>query len=426
VVEDAVDLEGGAVVQVENARLALAQLASAFYGNPANRLRLIGVTGTNGKTTTAMLIQEALSAGGSVCGYLGTLGVHAANEQRQLSNTTPEAPALQAELKRLADANHDTAVLEVSSHGLALDRVAGLRFAVAVFTNLTRDHLDFHRTEERYLNAKARLFEELDEGAVAVLNADDPASAALAARCPAPKLSYGRCADADIRIQSAHPLSHGTDIALVTPAGTLRLRSRLQGAFNVSNIAAASACATALGLPLDAVREGIEGMGRVPGRFEPVDAGQAFRVLVDYAHTPAGLDSVLRAAAEITTGRVLCVFGCGGDRDPGKRPLMGRVVERLADIAYVTSDNPRSEDPGSIIAAIVAGMENPDAAVVASDRRQAIASALQDARPDDTVVIAGKGHEGGQIIGDRTLPFSDTQVAVELLGTPQLVDEGTP
>ncbi len=412
-----------AVVRVDDARGALAQVAAAFYGRPGDALRLIGVTGTNGKTTTALLVRHMLSAAGEPCGYLGTLGVQAASGNSSLRNTTPEAPVLHAELRRLVDSGHRAAVLEVSSHGLVLRRVAGLRFAVGVFTNLTRDHLDFHGTQENYLDAKGLLFASLDREAVAVLNADDAHASALRARCAGTVVTYGRHQETDYRIEAIEPLPAGTRLRLRWKGGVLALETRLHGEFNAYNVAAAAACCLELGADEAAVREGLRALVRVAGRFEAVDVGQPFRVIVDYAHTPDGLCSVLRAARQLTRGRLFCVFGCGGDRDPGKRPLMGRVVEDLADVPVVTSDNPRSEDPEAIIAAILAGMARPQAATVDADRRAAIQFALAQARPGDTVVIAGKGHEQGQIIGSKIFPFDDVVVARELLTTPQVVVE---
>lgn len=411
------------VVHVENARLALARLAAAFHGNPGAALRLVGVTGTNGKTTTAMVLQHIMQAGGIPCAYLGTLGVRVPHQAaRKLSNTTPEPPELHAELRRMVEVGTQSAVLEVSSHGLALGRVSGLRFAAGVFTNLTRDHLDFHGTEQRYLDAKARLFEGLEAGAVAVINADDPVLPVLRERCRAAVITYGRSERADFRMAQVQPQGPGTAIHMESPHGSMSAFTPLLGSFNAYNVTAAVACGMSLGMSRESVLQGVAAMGRVPGRFEPIRCGQPFRVLVDYAHTPAGLENVLAAAREITPGRVLCVFGCGGDRDPGKRPIMGGVVEHQADRAFVTSDNPRSEEPMAIIAAILKGMKQASRAVVQPDRRAAISAALAEAVAGDTVVIAGKGHETGQIVGERVIPFDDAEVARNLLEARQVVE----
>jgi UDP-N-acetylmuramoyl-L-alanyl-D-glutamate--2,6-diaminopimelate ligase len=395
--------------QVEDARAAMAPIAAAFNEDPTAELTVVGITGTNGKTTTAFLLHAVLEAAGRRSGLLGTVEQRVGGRIEPVVRTTPESVDLQALLRRMVDAGDTACVMEVSSHALELDRVAGVRFAAAAFTNLTQDHLDFHPDMEHYYMAKARLFET----APAAINIDDPYGHRLAGEAGGPILTYARAnPDADVRPHAVE-IGPGGVISLIatTPRGLLPLDVRLRGGFNVENVLCAVALAEVLEVPHDAVRVGIAGVAGVPGRFEPVDAGQLFTVLVDYAHTPDGLENVLRSAREITARRLICVFGCGGDRDRGKRPLMGAVVRRLADVAVVTSDNPRSEDPAAIIADITAGF----AMDVEVDRRTAIERAVGMAGPEDVVVIAGKGHEQGQELADRTIPFDDREVAREAL-----------
>ena len=394
---------------VESSRHAMAAAADAFYGHPSAALDVVGITGTNGKTTTAFLLHAVLEADGRRSGLLGTVEQRVGGRVEPVVRTTPESVDLQALLRRMVDAGDTACVMEVSSHALELDRVAGVRFAAVAFTNLTQDHLDFHPDMEHYFLAKARLF----EAAPAAINIDDPYGRRLAGEAGGAVLTYARAdADADVRPHAVE-IGPGGLISLIatTPRGALPLDVRLRGGFNVENVLCAVALAEVLEVPHAAVRAGVEAVAGVPGRFEPVDAGQPFTVLVDYAHTPDGLENVLRSAREITAGRLICVFGCGGDRDRGKRPLMGAVARRLADVAVVTSDNPRSEDPAAIIADITAGF----AMDVEVDRRTAIERAVAMAGPADVVVIAGKGHEQGQELADRTIPFDDREVAREAL-----------
>jgi UDP-N-acetylmuramoyl-L-alanyl-D-glutamate--2,6-diaminopimelate ligase len=394
---------------VESSRRAMAAAADAFYGHPSAALDVVGITGTNGKTTTAFLLHAVLEAAGRRSGLLGTVEQRVGGQVEPVVRTTPESVDLQALLRRMADAGDTACVMEVSSHALELERVADVRFAAAAFTNLTQDHLDFHPDMEHYFRAKARLFER----APAAINVDDQYGRRLAAEAGGPVLTYGRADPAAGVRPHAVDVGPSGVISLIatTPRGPLPLDVRLRGAFNVENVLCAVAISEVLGLPHDAVRAGIAAVAGVPGRFEPVESGQPFTVLVDYAHTPDGLENVLRSAREITAGRLICVFGCGGDRDRGKRPLMGAVARRLADVAVVTSDNPRSEDPAAIIADITAGF----AMDVEVDRRTAIARAVAMAGAADVVVIAGKGHEQGQELADRTIPFDDREVAREAL-----------
>jgi UDP-N-acetylmuramoyl-L-alanyl-D-glutamate--2,6-diaminopimelate ligase len=409
VVERELDLDVPQLV-VGSSRAAMAAAADAFYGHPSRDLDVVGITGTNGKTTTAFLMHAVLEAAVGQAGLLGTIESRIGGVVEQVARTTPESVDLQAILRRMADAGDRACAMEVSSHALELERVAGVRFAAAGFTNLTQDHLDFHPDMEAYFAAKARLFRE----APGAINVGDEYGRRLAGMAGGPVLTYAARPDADADVRPhAVEVGAGGAIALIvsTPRGPIPLDVRLRGGFNVENVLCAVTLSELLELPHAAVHAGISAVPGVPGRFEAVEAGQPFTVLVDYAHTPDGLENVLRSAREITAGRLICVFGCGGDRDRGKRPLMGRVARRLADVALVTSDNPRSEDPEAIIAEIMDGipMESEP------DRRAAIERAVGLARPGDVVVIAGKGHEQGQQFADRTLPFDDRTVAREAL-----------
>jgi UDP-N-acetylmuramoyl-L-alanyl-D-glutamate--2,6-diaminopimelate ligase len=395
---------------VAESRRAMALAADAFYGHPSGELDIVGITGTNGKTTTAFLVHAVLEAAGGSAGLLGTVESRVGGVVEPVARTTPESVDLQATLRRMVSAGDRACAMEVSSHALELDRVTGVRFAAAGFTNLTQDHLDFHPNMEHYFAAKARLFRE----APAAINVGDPYGRRLAGSAGGPVLTYARAVDADADVRPhAVEIGAGGAIALIvsTPRGPVPLAVRLRGGFNVENVLCAVTLAELLELPHAAVRAGIASVAGVPGRFEAVEAGQPFTVLVDYAHTPDGLENVLTSAREITQGRLICVFGCGGDRDRGKRPLMGRVARRLADIAIVTSDNPRSEDPEAIIAEIIGGVPME----AEPDRRAAIGRAVGIAGEGDVVVIAGKGHEQGQEFADRTLPFDDRTVAREAL-----------
>jgi UDP-N-acetylmuramoyl-L-alanyl-D-glutamate--2,6-diaminopimelate ligase len=405
-VERRLDLPGDPAVSqvvVADARVAMGYLSAAFFARPSERLRVVGVTGTNGKTTTTHLLAAVLEAHGWRTGILGTLsGVH----------TTPEAPDLQARLAAFVHDGVAAVAMEVSSHALALHRVDGTRFAAGVFTNLGRDHLDLHGTMERYFAAKARLFER-GRCAIGVVNVDDVHGRLLldAAEIPMTTFSLG-----DVRDVEIGPTHHA-----YTWRGQ-RVRVGIGGRFNVRNSLAAATVAQALDVPLDTIVRGLGAAGPVPGRFEPVDSGQDFTVVVDYAHTPDGLEEVLATAREVADGRrVIVVFGCGGDRDREKRPEMGEVAARLADVVVVTSDNPRSEDPGAIIAEVLQGVpaERAGRPVHAEpDRRAAIGVALRAAGAGDVVVIAGKGHETTQTIGEAVVPFDDRLVARALLEEP--------
>lgn len=410
----------GSWIQVDDERAALASLAANFFGHPTRKLNLIGVTGTNGKTTTTYLVESILRAAGHPAALLGTIEYRGPGFERSAERTTPEAPDLEKLFQRVADAGWKYSVMEVSSHAIELKRVNGLHFDVAVFTNLSRDHLDFHGDMRSYFLAKKRLFEGLPGGRprVMVLNADDSYYDELQRIDPSRVISYGIESAADIRPLRHHFGWTGAEALYKTPSGEVEVRSSLMGTPNLLNIGAAIGVAVALGIPSGAITRGIRELQSVPGRFERIDRGQAFRVIVDYAHTDDALDKVLRTAREITANRLIVVFGCGGDRDRTKRPAMGEAAARQSDYAFVTSDNPRSEDPNQIIREIEEGLRRAGASTgyaVSVDRREAIRRALHAARPGDTVLIAGKGHEPYQIIGDTTFPFDDRVVARELL-----------
>jgi UDP-N-acetylmuramoyl-L-alanyl-D-glutamate--2,6-diaminopimelate ligase len=412
-------------IVVESSRAAMGPLAAHFYGEPTSELRVLGVTGTNGKTTTAHLVRALLEASGEPCGLLGTVESVIAGSHRPATRTTPEAIDLQADFRAMLDGGERSCAMEVSSHALALGRTDAVHFAGAVFTNISRDHLDFHETMEAYYQAKRLLFAPVDPAAkpgLAVVNVDDRHGQRLAAELEH-VVTFAIDADADFRACDVHVELTGSRFEVHTPVGARTLWLPLPGRFNVSNALAALAVTHALGADLDTLVAALERGVRVPGRVEPVDEGQGFAVLVDYAHTPDSLENVLSTAHEVTRGRVICVFGAGGDRDRGKRPLMGEIGARLCDVLLVTSDNPRSEDPEAIIAEIMAGASSasrpPGAPPVEAevDRRAAIEQAIALAERGDVLVIAGKGHEQGQeLAGGAKVPFDDVAVAREALG----------
>jgi UDP-N-acetylmuramoyl-L-alanyl-D-glutamate--2,6-diaminopimelate ligase len=392
-------------VIVDDVRAAMGPAAARFYGDPTAELDVVGVTGTNGKTTTAFLVRHLLEAGGRQTGLLGTVKRVVGGVEEEVERTTPEAIDLQATFRAMLAGGDRACAMEVSSHALELGRVAGIRFACRVFTNLTQDHLDFHETMEAYFVAKRRLFE--DPG-LSVVNVDDEYGRRIAAEVEC--VTFGVEREADYRARDIEFDLMGSRFVCETPDGELRLSSPLPGLFNVQNVLGAVAAARSLGVPAEAIVAALPSFGRVPGRFEPVDEGQDFGVLVDYAHTPEALENVLVAAREVTRGRLHVVFGAGGDRDRGKRPLMGEAARRLADRVLVTSDNPRSEEPEAIVDAIMEGA-GPDAERE-TDRRRAIARAIDTAEPGDVVVIAGKGHEQGQEFENgRKEPFDDVSEA---------------
>jgi UDP-N-acetylmuramoyl-L-alanyl-D-glutamate--2,6-diaminopimelate ligase len=397
-------------VVVPSVREAMGPAAARYYGDPTAKLRVVGITGTNGKTTTAFLTRAILERAGMRTGLLGTVKSVVGGVEEAVERTTPEAIDLQATFRRMVDAGDEACVMEVSSHALELGRADAIRFDCRVFTNLTQDHLDFHPTMEAYFSAKRRLF---DGDGAAVVNVDDEYGRRIAADVPA-ALTYAVERAADYRASDVRFDPSGSSFRCETPEGAIAVQTRLPGLFNVLNAVAALAAARAVDVDLDVARVALAEADRVPGRFEPVDEGQPFTVLVDYAHTPEALDNVLRAARELSGGRVHVVFGAGGDRDRAKRPLMGKAAAALADRVVVTSDNPRSEDPDAIIDEILAGT-GPDVERE-PDRRAAIALAVSSAEPGDVVVVAGKGHEQGQEFENgRKEPFDDVTVVREAL-----------
>ena len=395
-------------VQVEDMRAAMAQAAARFYGDPTARLRVVGVTGTSGKITTAWLARGMLEATGMPCGLLGTVGSVVGGEHRPVERTTPEAIDLQRTFAEMLEAGDVACAMEISSHALELRRAEGIRCAVAIFTNLSQDHLDFHPDTEAYFLAKRRLF-ETDPG-LRVACADDPYGRRLAAEFPG-TVTFAIDHEADLRALDVRPDASGSDFRLRTPDGDWPVRLGMPGRFNVLNALGAWAAARALGAAPEPLLATLAAPPRVPGRFEPVDAGQPFAVVVDYSHKPGALENVLNSARAVAAGRVIVVFGAGGDRDRGKRPVMGEIAARLADVAIVTSDNPRSEDPEAIVEEVAAGAAGGHVEREV-DRRAAITRAVGLARPGDVVVIAGKGHEQGQeFAGGRKEPFDDVTVA---------------
>jgi UDP-N-acetylmuramoyl-L-alanyl-D-glutamate--2,6-diaminopimelate ligase len=406
-------------IQVRDGRLALALLGAEVAGHPSREIPVIGVTGTNGKTTTTYLLAAVLDAAGRSAGVLGTVHYKIGQEAREAARTTPEASDVQSLLREMITLGNRSCVMEVSSHALALRRVDGMGFAAAVFTNLTRDHLDFHEDMESYFAAKRRLFEMLPPDSPGVINADDARAPALAAVCKRP-FTYGIQKPADVRPEHLAMDLTGVRFEAATPGGSVAVRSSLVGRPNVYNLLAATAAACAIGLPADAIGAGLSELRGVPGRFEVVSAaGDDVTVVVDYAHTDDALRNLLETARPLTDGRLVIVFGCGGDRDRTKRPLMGMVAARLSDVVVITSDNPRSEDPEAIIDEIKRGIPAGEAAasgrvpdvVAIVDRAEAIDRAVRAARAGDVVLVAGKGHEQTQHIGTQVVAFDDAEVS---------------
>lgn len=421
-------------IVVTDGRRALAAIADAFYGHPSRDLSVVGLTGTNGKTTTAYLVREILEAAGRPCGLIGTVQYRVGREERDAARTTPEATDLQRMLREMSDRGTQACAMEVSSHALALHRVDGTRFAAGVFTNLTRDHLDFHGDMDAYFAAKRRLFAMLPPSAPGVYNIDDRRGEALAREFPG-GVTFAVERPADVSPGPVPPSLGGLRFDARTPAGTLRIHSPLIGRFNLYNLLGAAAAGVALGLPPDAIEQGLAAVGAVPGRLEIISsAADDLTVIVDYAHTDDALRNLLEAVRPLSRSRVVTVFGCGGDRDRTKRPLMGAVAAQLSDLVVLTSDNPRSEDPERIIDDIERGLLPPEVrthgaeslawrptgrrAVYArsADRVAAIDRAIAESGPGDVVVIAGKGHERYQEFNGRVVPFDDAVVARSALG----------
>ena len=401
-------------VQVRDARKALATTAANFFDRPANALQLVAVTGTNGKTTTTSLVDAIIKASGAKTGLFGTIAYHTPLGDYPAPNTTPESVDLQGFFAEIRDAGGKYAVLEASSHSLSMDRLWGCHFQAAVFTNLTREHMDYHKTFEEYFAAKRKLFEGTgaDAPEVAVLNADDGYGKQLAGLAKN-TVTYGLESDADITTKKFHLSFEGLHFTAQTPSGKLEVTSRLVGRINVYNLLAAIGAGQALGLSNEIIEKGIHNVESVSGRFQRVDQGQPFLVIVDYAHTDDALDNLIRTARELNPkGRIITLFGCGGLKDRTKRPVMGEVAGRLSDLTILSSDNPRTEDPLKIISDIVVGLQKTNGKyLIEPDREKAIGMAMDEARAGDIVLLAGKGHENYQILADRTLEFDDREIA---------------
>lgn len=405
-------------VRVRQIRRALSEAARRFYDDPDLKLQLIGITGTNGKTTTAYLLNSIFEAAGTRTGLFGTIEYRMGAHVVAASNTTPESLDLASYFHELAVGGAGAAVLEVSSHALAQERVWGMHFSAAVFTNLTRDHLDYHHDFEQYFAAKRRLFEGLGipPPELAVINVDDPWARRLLAIPNPHRVTYGLESKADVGVKRRSQHLAGLSAVLTTPIGDLEVESSLLGRANLMNVLAATATAVGVGIPAEKIQSGIRSLKAVPGRFEKIDEGQPFLVVVDYAHTDDALQNVLEVARDLAKNRLIVVFGCGGERDRTKRPLMGEVAGRLCDLAILTSDNPRSEDPILIMNDVLVGLQRTGRPYIAEvDRDKAIRKALAEARDGDVVVLAGKGHESYQVLKDQTVPFSDREVARRVL-----------
>ncbi len=410
-----------AIIEVAHGRRALAAIAANFFAHPEAQLKLSGVTGTNGKTTTAFLLEAMLRHRGRKTVLAGTIEYHAAGRIFPAPHTTPESRDLFELFREGVDGGATEAVMEVSSHALDQERISGLHFDVAIFTNLTRDHLDYHGTMENYFAAKLKLFDGSvgSPPRVAILNHDDAYGTALRARARSPLVYTYGLRQGDFRVDGLQMESSGMRFAMITPQGEVPIATRLTGGVNVYNLLAAGAAAVARGLTLDEVAQGAAALDFVPGRFQSVDCGQNFAVVVDYAHTDDALRNIIAVAREFASnrgGRVITMFGCGGDRDRSKRPLMGQAAGAGSDVVVVTSDNPRGEDPLAIIEEVLPGLSGtPAKVIVEPDRHRAIELAIAQARQGDLVLLAGKGHEKTQTIGDRVIPFDDVAIARQVL-----------
>jgi UDP-N-acetylmuramoyl-L-alanyl-D-glutamate--2,6-diaminopimelate ligase len=423
--QESIERESLPFVKVADSRKALGLIGSRFQGDPSARLTMIGVTGTNGKTTTTYLCKALLEGMGHRVGLIGTVAYQIGSEAIPASHTTPGALELQGLLAKMTDAHMDSVVMEVSSHALAMDRTAGCEYDVAVFTNLTQDHLDYHRTMEEYFQAKLRLFTQLGQGKKtgqrAIVNMDDPRGAYVRAACRVPVWGFGVKGRADLQAENVRLSMNGSTFRAATPAGVFTVESRLVGEHNVYNLLGAIGVALHAGATCEQVREAVTSLGNVPGRFERVSAGQDFTVVVDYAHTEDALVRLLTAAQALKTHRIITVFGCGGDRDRGKRPRMGRAAVEYSDVVVLTSDNPRTEDPMAILREVETGVREalqarPHVAYhLIADRREAIGTAVRLAQTGDIVLIAGKGHEDYQILGTKKVHFDDREVAREAI-----------
>jgi UDP-N-acetylmuramoyl-L-alanyl-D-glutamate--2,6-diaminopimelate ligase len=424
VVQKKVNFRARAKIVVPDTREALALLASRFYGQPSQKLQVVGITGTNGKTTISYLVRSILHHNQKKVGLIGTIAYWLNDQKIKAVNTTPESLDLQRMFSQMLQEKVSSVVMEVSSHALALHRVDGTRFDVAVFTNLNHEHLDFHKTMDAYRQAKGILFTKLKEkGSYAVINLDDPNWRYFSQQTQTEQLTYSlNDPNADFFITNFICTPDRTLIDLATPAGEMKLDFKLIGESNMYNALASTAAGFALGVDPDTIKAGLEAVEGVPGRMERILAGQDFNIWIDYGHTPHAFERLLKTARRLTKGRLFFLFGCGGDRDQGKRPLMGKVASQYADLIFLTEDNPRSEDPRAIIQQIIHGMEDKGKVQVVVDRKEGIRKALEIARSGDTLVLAGKGHEDYQIIGDEKIHFSDKETVLELLNASKVTD----
>ncbi|NMB41225.1 MAG: UDP-N-acetylmuramoyl-L-alanyl-D-glutamate--2,6-diaminopimelate ligase [Firmicutes bacterium] len=420
------NVQGATKILVPDVRIAMAAVSELFFDSPSQRLRVIGVTGTNGKTTTTYLLEAIMAAQNYKTGLMGTIKYKIGKEGLPVTATTPEAPELQKLLRDMVNEGVYYAILEVSSHAMELNRVSGCDFDMAILTNVTSDHLDFHRTPERYLSAKGKLFSQLGgsfrKNAVprfSVINKDDVSYGYFKRQSTVQSLSYGIKSRADVRAKDIEVTGSGVKFRLVSPWGEDHLSLNLMGHFNIYNALAAASAALLEGIPLTAVKTALESVKGIPGRFEKVALGQDFLVIIDYAHTPDGLENILQTARSFARGKIITIFGCGGERDRSKRSVMGKIAGKYSDYCILTSDNPRGEDPFRIIDEVEIGLQETKVRgggyTVQSDRYEAIKLGVELARNDDIVIIAGKGHENHQIFADYIVPFSDRDVAAELI-----------
>jgi UDP-N-acetylmuramoyl-L-alanyl-D-glutamate--2,6-diaminopimelate ligase len=410
---------------VPDTRQAMAILASVFYRHPSQEMKVIGVTGTNGKTTTTYLIEKVLTDAGAKTGLIGTIAMRIGDQVIDVSNTTPEAIELQHIFRQMRDVGTDFCVMEVSSHALELHRVAGTQFRTAIFTNLTQDHLDFHGTMEEYRNAKGKFFSRLGNTyaddtihqSFAVINADDPSADFFIRQTVAPVITYGIDNEANVRARDVKITANGVTFLVETFAGSCPVHLQLTGTFSVYNALAALSACLIEEIPLQQIVHSLESVPNVSGRFEKVDEGQDFTVIVDYSHTPDSLENALKTVKEFTQGKIWTVVGCGGDRDRTKRPIMAKIALANSDMTVLTSDNPRTEDPEQILDDMEAGVTEftPNRYRRIVDRTEAIRFAIEHAAPDDCILIAGKGHETYQIIGRTKIHFDDREVAREII-----------
>lgn len=407
------------VIKVPDVKIAMQKIVPMFFDYPAQKMKVIGVTGTNGKTTTTYMLKKIFQATGKKTGVIGTIGALIDEEKLPLANTTPDVVGLQTIFEKMYEQKVEYVFMEVSSHAISLNRIAGIEFDVAVLTNITQDHLDFHKTFDSYIEAKSLLFSNLQNNktktGIAVINEDDENAHKIVEVTNSKVFTYGKQQSNDVYPKQVKMSEQNLELLLSTPKGDLELMLHTTGYFNVYNVMSAVTTALALDISIDTIHKGLADFAGVAGRFELVKAGQPFTVVVDYAHTPDSLENVLKTAREVTKGRLIAVFGCGGDRDKTKRPIMGEIASRLSDYVYITSDNPRSEVPETILEDIKAGIKGYTQYQAIVDRRKAIEHALNFAQPGDVIVIAGKGHETYQILKNRTIDFDDRKVAREFL-----------